>query len=360
MLARYHCLLFPRSLTLTKGHVNELRDILVHATGDAITSTTTTVPYSVEDLQKMLALLNHLTENVSSDHQGTTCVLSRFMFIFARQRFYDFHGQPGARLSREQSVHGKTKTKRSWLITLASPLLFYAPEVHLQALEQMWVDEKLSSLVWNRVMGKTYDEWQKFTLSGTVLLNANVAFLAIPGVDNPIAEIASYASVFSSIGCIILGLLLDRQNRTKERETAYEAARYMLLKSKKALGMETLATMHSLPYACLMWGMVTFLIAFLSMCFHQPNPWKLVLVGGVSFLIVAAIVWCIVMAWEPLGQTVEAHVQVEFDVAAEQREKVDECDDETDFRRLRKVSWRWPGFLFRHKTSDSDITVVDV
>ena len=111
MLSRYHCLLFPRSFTLTKGHVNELRDILVHATGgnttlfsvddvissntDAMTSATTTVPYSVDELQKMLTLINHLTgrisslyycnsemkfliENVSGDHQGTTCVLSKF------------------------------------------------------------------------------------------------------------------------------------------------------------------------------------------------------------------------------------------------------------------------------------------
>ena len=112
MLARYHCLMFPRSFRLTKDHVNELRDILVHATGgnqlhspwtvsyyssdiDVMTSTTSTVPYSVDDLQKMLNLLNHLTggvffvislllllrflvDNMSSDFQGTTCVLSKF------------------------------------------------------------------------------------------------------------------------------------------------------------------------------------------------------------------------------------------------------------------------------------------
>ena len=63
----------------------------------------------------------------------------------------------------------------------------------------------------------------------TVLLNANVAFLAIQSVDqisennNPDrspAQIASYLSIIASIGSIILGLLLIRQNRTKSRETA--------------------------------------------------------------------------------------------------------------------------------------------
>ena len=54
------------------------------------------------------------------------------------------------------------------------------------------------------------------------MLNANVAFLAIQSVDqisennNPDrspAQIASYLSIIASIGSIILGLLLIRQNR---------------------------------------------------------------------------------------------------------------------------------------------------
>jgi hypothetical protein len=66
--------------------------------------------------------------------------------------------------------------------------------------------------------------------SGTVILNANVAFLAIQSVDgysskrtrSP-AQIASYLSLVTSAGAVILGLLLVRQNRTKPRETPLEA-----------------------------------------------------------------------------------------------------------------------------------------
>lgn len=59
-----------------------------------------------------------------------------------------------------------------------------------------------------------------------MLLNANVAFLAIQSVDidkNPYRspiQIACYLSIVSSIGSIILGLLLMRQNRTRESGTA--------------------------------------------------------------------------------------------------------------------------------------------
>jgi hypothetical protein len=55
----------------------------------------------------------------------------------------------------------------------------------------------------------------------TVLLNANVAFLAIQSVDSsaPLGgrsgqQRASYFSIMTSIGAIVLGLLLVRQHTT--------------------------------------------------------------------------------------------------------------------------------------------------
>ena len=61
-----------------------------------------------------------------------------------------------------------------------------------------------------------------------MLLNANVAFLAIPSVDsnqNSVtpAQIASYLSIITSVGSILLGLLLIRQHRVKAKETADDA-----------------------------------------------------------------------------------------------------------------------------------------
>lgn len=131
------------------------------------------------------------------------------------------------------------------MINCLSPALFYAPNVHLRALGEMWVDQKLSKPVWSGFIDKLSQEWKSLTLyvgvtslqnrrlqnlQATVLLNANVAFLAIQSIDKTqkwehrsSAQIASYASTVFSVGSIILGLLLDRQNRTKGRETALDA-----------------------------------------------------------------------------------------------------------------------------------------
>jgi len=82
------------------------------------------------------------------------------------------------------------------------------------------------------------------TAKSTVLLNANVAFLSVPNVVNNLnnnngpssspppkivqttpAQLASCLSVMASIGSIIMGLLLIRENRSKAREEASEAVR---------------------------------------------------------------------------------------------------------------------------------------
>ena len=67
----------------------------------------------------------------------------------------------------------------------------------------------------------------------TVLLNANVAFLAVPLIisgqgaqlwASP-AQVASLVSIVTSMGSIVLGLLLVRQHRATARESAEAAVR---------------------------------------------------------------------------------------------------------------------------------------
>ena len=60
-----------------------------------------------------------------------------------------------------------------------------------------------------------------------MLLNANVAFLAIPSVDpgdhtRTPTQLASYISIVTSIGSVVIGLLLLRQHRTKPQDAADE------------------------------------------------------------------------------------------------------------------------------------------
>jgi hypothetical protein len=170
-----------------------------------------------------------------------------------RARVYNFHGEPGARLNVEDSVYD-TKRKRTLLITLLSPLLFYAPDFHLVGLQTLYTDRLIRHRGWSGFITRLNDEWQEFILlvgsednffrdhsvadtclQATVLLNANVGLLSIQSVDQggvglpnrTPTQISCYLSTLTSIGAIIIGLLLVKRfrnwDRDRDRQTVQDA-----------------------------------------------------------------------------------------------------------------------------------------
>ena len=120
-------------------------------------------------------------------------------------------------------------------------------------------------------------------VQATVLLNANVAFLAIPSVDTgenisrTPQQIISYISVMTGAGSILIGLLLQRQYRVKPKDTVDEAVgllsfeifrlliylsspqvSFLNARTHPTRGVETLAILYSLPYALLIWRYVRY------------------------------------------------------------------------------------------------------
>jgi len=96
------------------------------------------------------------------------------------------------------------------------------------------------------------------------MLNANVAFMSIPSIVNnnnngpsntpspeivqtTPAQLASCLSVMASIGSIILGLLLIRENRSKGREGREEAAEAVrpVCVSRSARALTTVVTVFA-------------------------------------------------------------------------------------------------------------------
>lgn len=82
----------------------------------------------------------------------------------AHNQFVHLYGQRGARLDRDQSVYSSTVKSRSLLVTNLSPLLFWAPETHLQALEKIWVDHLVNVDSWTQFNKKLIAEWKEITI----------------------------------------------------------------------------------------------------------------------------------------------------------------------------------------------------
>lgn len=305
----YFIQLFPHALALTSPMVAELRDITLFYIGDLVTSAYSNAPYTSDDLYKFLTLSAELENNVPKDNVqivnvGSVNLLARLMYLYCHGRFQNFHGEPNARLERNFSVHGDPIHPRTLLIKTFSIFLFLAPDFHLNTLQNMWVDGIMHKSVWEECAKKMSDEWQEFVLFATVMLNANLAFLAIQSVDidrdpyrSP-AQISSYLSVVANIGSILLGLLLMRQNRTKSKETAEDARAFLASRQHPLLGLETLAILYSLPYALLMWGMISFLAAFCFMCFQDSSTSTRSVCGSLSVAVALLITWCVRTTWE--------------------------------------------------------------
>jgi len=95
----------------------------------------------------------------------------------------------------------------------------------------------------------------------------------------------------------VIGLLLVRHNRTKQREDPAGASMYLYQNCHRIYGLEPMAITFSLPWALLMWSMVTFFIALLFFCFTISNTSTRAFVAVVSVVVAVLIIWCIQLAW---------------------------------------------------------------
>lgn len=297
-----HIEMFPEFQDISDKMLDKAMGILIHAGYDSFSSTTSTAPYSAQDLQQQLVFIKDL-RNLDNEGGYKACVVGRLMSTFAHEQFLNFAGQLHARLSSDQAVYDTPHHQRSWLITVLSPILFFAPDVHLKGLETLWVDQKISQLPWKNFINKIEEEWKEFILYSTVSLAANTALLAVPTVDDHFTssrtpvQILSYVSTLSSAGSIIAGLLLERQYRTKARDTANDAAAHLARNESKSRGLETLAILYSLPYAGLMWAMVTFLAALSCLFFMKTTLPVRLWTGIPEAIILFFILACIWFAW---------------------------------------------------------------
>ncbi|KIJ07799.1 hypothetical protein PAXINDRAFT_139695 [Paxillus involutus ATCC 200175] len=300
-----HWDLFPNLCSVTQELKDEVVDMILHATSDHLTSNRSSCPLNVEELNQHLSLIEkinrkHHTRLVGINSAGFP---GRIMHTFYHAYFLNFHGEECARLNFDQTIHG-WRYHPSWLMATCAPLLFMAPVTSVRSLHRIFVDEIASKAKWNTYINKLNSQLQDTNLLATVLLNANVGFLAIQSVDNgagtSLRQLASYMSLVASMASIILGLVFVGHHRTESRNTAFEAAKFLFRLQHERHGLETLGIIYSLPYAFLMWAMVLFFIAFVSEWCGPGDISSWTSVGSFMFLVTLLVAWCI---WTSREQT---------------------------------------------------------
>ncbi|KAK0454764.1 hypothetical protein EV421DRAFT_1759033 [Armillaria borealis] len=255
----HHMYLFADTHPLSDAQWKAANRMAVDAYFDVTMSRTSTVAHSAAELEAMMKSLSQ-AEKMDAP-EVAAAVLRSLLF----NQFLNYHGQRSARTNRGESVFGDDpdQAQCTLIFKLFSPFLFYAPVVHLDILNKYWVDGLATKDQWVTLIERCTGEWSEHTIYATILLNANVAFLAIPSVDESVeryrgsmTQVLSILSVVSSLGSILVGLLMGRYHRTKKHIPVEDINVYLKshYSDDSRWGFEWLAIIYSIPYALLMWA----------------------------------------------------------------------------------------------------------
>ncbi|KAK0239690.1 hypothetical protein EDD85DRAFT_822868 [Armillaria nabsnona] len=238
------------------------------------------------------------------------------MMALLRLQILNYHGQRDARTDLSESVfrHDHNNVKRTVPFRTMNLLLFYAPIKHYTSLHEVWVDKLISRGPWQRLIEQITDKWQQYVGLATILLAVNMAFLAIPSVDEMgpgqqhrfVTQILCYLSVASSMATIILGLMLVSHHNALKHVDVVVVTGFLQRHWQEHIGFERLSIVYSTPYALLMWGMVSFLASFFLMCLESGHPVSLRVFVTLAFLLGTALcVWCIYLFWDGSDQWIQ-------------------------------------------------------
>ncbi|KAG1732668.1 uncharacterized protein EDB91DRAFT_667312 [Suillus paluster] len=301
-----HCERYPNHQMDRVKLLKELREVVMHASAEIITSDMSLSPFDADELSRILELINHLKENAEeNDFPHSTCIIARFMHYFYRAKFFNFCGLPCARLDADRSVYKEDAAVRPLTSSLSLALdamLFWAPQAHLKDIRRVWVDECINTPRWKDFNSKLMAEWTGITIYSTVMLAVDVSFLAVPNVNisqsQSIGIVSTYLSIIFITGSLIASVLLARQNQRYGFESADKAAEFLSNLTGTFFGVKALATVHSLPYAMLMWGMIYFAIALLYNVFKSTTTAMLASVASGCVVVTMFILWFIWAARE--------------------------------------------------------------
>ncbi|KAF8555065.1 hypothetical protein OG21DRAFT_1508125 [Imleria badia] len=292
-----HCEHYPNSVPLLEEHITEVWGAVAFSYMDTITSIAPLCPLGQEELGKILDLMAYLQARTYAIDGHGVWILARVMRIIARGKFYNFYGQPGARLEADMSVYlQQGQRDESHIFFHFLDLVFcFALASYVQELRSIWVDDIVNHSRWRKFTSNLTIGWSSFTIYSTVMLAVDISLLAVPAVNQgdvnsqSVAVVATYMSLLCATGSLVSSVLLARQINTLTGVA--EAATFMYKMSHWRGGTTILGVILSLPYALMIWAMFFFALALFYIIFQTTDPASLsvmilgtVLVTGVISL----------------------------------------------------------------------------
>ncbi|KAI6024343.1 hypothetical protein EDC04DRAFT_2724836 [Pisolithus marmoratus] len=282
-----HCELYPHKRTFNAALYQELSGLVIHANADLrsrLPPTRLSLPFESAELSKMMDIMR-IPLNKSTD--PLMCVVARFMCIFSRIHFLNFHG-PTMRPLRCRPLNLPSRRPADsicpFLLRILSVFLFCAPLRYVEVLKS----------VWRAFVGRVIDEWGGFhdllDISLLAIINSNTTRIQV-------------------IGSIVASVLLTGMWREKAENAegsgkccyCYHFATYMNEITDTLIGVDHMAIMFSVPFGLLIWSMTSFVVGFLHLIFSSTYPPTLATTAPGIFLVTVLVawpVWSMVDIWQ--------------------------------------------------------------
>ncbi|KAG2113651.1 hypothetical protein BD769DRAFT_1105930 [Suillus cothurnatus] len=292
-----HVELFPNKRSLPEDVVVKLKEIVMLAQAENITSETCLAPFASDEVNSMLGLVDSLMSSTNKEHEHSVWIAARFTRLFCNAKFVNFCGQPGARLGVDQSLYGKPNVRSKRILRVMNTLLFGSFDAQSKAIHRIWVDETMVQPRWKNFIDRLTTEWSGYTIYSTVMLAVDISFLAVQSVQTQIAAtLLTYLSTLCVMGSLVVSLVLAGQVNDSRRSSAEEVASFMVGMSRSMLGLESLALMLSLPFALLIWAMAFFAAALSVLIFRTAGVAAVSIASPIWFAILCLAMWLVLAA----------------------------------------------------------------
>ncbi|KAI0642649.1 hypothetical protein C8Q79DRAFT_224831 [Trametes meyenii] len=307
-----HLRMFPHARTVSLSELNALRGILNYQLYDRkmSASLSTTLFYKSDDLYQFAQIVKDVrSKGAYYLSEYDMVVVAQIELLISAQRLINYHGTKWARFdprrSERDSDGAMERSRRSWWFILVSSITFYTPAVYIQHFDGVIMAQAGATgaqSLWRTLMKELQDDWAASITPSTVILSANVGFLAIQSVDQggfsvpdrSAGQIISYISILLSICNIVACNILSRQHRP----TFYLAASEELVPQRdrpfkrvtNPWRAELTAIMLSIPTTFFIWSLLSFSAAILWVCFQSTSTATRGAVASVASFCVSLLV----------------------------------------------------------------------
>ncbi|KAF9222100.1 hypothetical protein BS17DRAFT_757004 [Gyrodon lividus] len=289
---------YPVHMPTPENALQEAVDALIwYFTDNLVSGASSTVPFSKEECEELLRLLQH--SNIYSGPSPSKTVFLAWIleevYRFRHAEHYGKFAEKQGREFRNQNMKPRRRqpTRHNSLFVdkllnvLMVVFFFGIPWTYLAHVKSASTYKgRLANLqnAWDAYITRLVQEYSNFLLIATVLLAATVSFLNVPDIGQG-GLFACIVSTLFSLGSIIVGVFCIWRHQTNTTTTASFSYMYNV---EHTLGLHGHAMLLSLPPVLLVWAIVTFTVSIIAYALQSVNTNSLTI--GTAWAIVGVFV----------------------------------------------------------------------